>query len=91
MKVNTYKVEPVTCPRCLMRMDGLTHIGPGMALPDPGDVTLCAYCEALLVYTDDGTVRLATEDEQVEMAMDSRVRTMRVLAAEIRANRASRQ
>lgn len=77
MKVSSYRVEPITCPRCLTRMDGLTHIGGSMALPDPGDFTICAYCGTMLVYADDLSVREATGDEQVQAAMDPRIAVAR--------------
>lgn len=67
--------QPITCPTCLAFMDGLTHLG-GMALPSPGDWTLCAYCHTLLVYLDGG-VRRANADEELEAAMDPRMQLYR--------------
>jgi hypothetical protein len=40
------------CPFCTKLIDGYTPIG-GRQHPKPGDVSLCYYCSALLVFDGD--------------------------------------
>lgn len=55
------------CPSCQRRLDAVTSATVGdrpdtAPVPEPGDVTICAYCGAVLVMTTD-SFRLATQAE----------------------------
>jgi hypothetical protein len=56
------------CPACGEELGSATGVGK----PKPGDVSVCAYCEALMVFNDDMTVRLMTEEEKRGLSTDGR-------------------
>lgn len=39
------------CPDCLARVDGATPLTPNTT-PEAGSITVCAYCGAVLVFTE---------------------------------------
>lgn len=49
------------CPRCGSRLDCASH--PADAQPGPGDMSVCLYCGAALVFLEDLRTRLATQEE----------------------------
>lgn len=60
--LTTGPVKPRHCPLCTTVLDGATGIsldGPERPQPKAGDVTVCAYCSAVLAFTVDG-LRQAT-------------------------------
>lgn len=63
---------PNRCPTCEHVLEAATGITTDDA-PKPGDVTLCIYCAAILVFTDDLRVRLPKEEESNEFANDPRL------------------
>lgn len=62
-----------------------THAGPGLARPDPGDVSVCLYCSQINVFTDNMTLRPATRSEAFVLFQDDDVR--RAVAATVRVRR----
>lgn len=46
------------CPGCNHLLDGLTGVDHDRQ-PSPGDVTICAYCNEVLQFTDDMSLKLA--------------------------------
>jgi len=52
----THRLEPCKCPGCGVPLDATTDPSDQNATPEPGDVTLCFYCETLLEF-----------DEQLEL------------------------
>jgi hypothetical protein len=59
------------CPACGARNDGYTKAyGPGNPDPEPGCVSLCAYCMVVGIYTDDLQIRRATPEELKEIMAD---------------------
>lgn len=61
------QLAPRWCPSCQRRLDAVTSATIGdkpetAPCPEPGDVTICAYCSAVLVFTAKA-FRLATQDE----------------------------
>lgn len=85
--ISTYEnPEPIWCPTCMAHLTGLTHIGDGLRIPEPGDRTICAYCGTMIIYLHAG-VRAATYDEEIEAAMDPRMQFARDLANRARLER----
>jgi hypothetical protein len=73
--VNTMRVVPRMCPVCRTALDGATSLvldTPPAAppIPQPGDITACATCGSLLLFTEDG---FAVADEGVIASCDPAV------------------
>lgn len=47
-----------TCPNCRSRLDGYTALGADNPAPNPGDLTVCAYCSAALEFVENGLAPL---------------------------------
>lgn len=65
LTLTTMRVELRRCPACRTRLDAATAISRGAApakKPRPGDLTICAYCSAVLVFTAAG-FRFAAETD----------------------------
>lgn len=56
-------VPECTCPACKHRLTAATAIASDRGVPKEGDLTMCAYCTAFLVFKDDSTVRVMTLEE----------------------------
>lgn len=56
----TIRLPARACPRCAQVLDALDGHS---AAPRPGDVTLCAYCGAVLVFAEGMALRLMTPAE----------------------------
>jgi len=60
----SYETNPKNrCPRC---SHGAEHAS-GAAPPNTGDIAICAYCSAVLVYTKGLRIREMTETEYREL------------------------
>lgn len=63
-RMTAHHVPPASCPRCFRSgLDAATNAGPERCAPKPGDVTVCLYCRALLVFTDTMQLRPLKDDE----------------------------
>ena len=67
-----------TCPNpaCRKTLDGFSSVGHDNA-PSPGDITVCAYCQAALVFLENG-LRLMTADEFDALPAEDREGLLRV-------------
>lgn len=45
------------CPVCQSQLNGATPADFGDARPEPGNISLCINCAAVLVFADDLTLR----------------------------------
>lgn len=70
-----HDVTPNRCPHCEHILEGATGVTTQNA-PKPGDVTLCIYCAAVLVFQDDMRVRLPVEEEANEFASNGELMKM---------------
>jgi hypothetical protein len=64
------------CPTCDKRLDGATAIvvdGKKDLGPAPGDITVCAYCQTILLFDDRLRMRLPTFAEMIDLADDPRI------------------
>jgi len=77
------------CPACLKTLDGATHPS-GNSLPTSGDVSVCAYCSAPLIFNDDLTLRTLTIFDYAALPPDLKTRldTLRTVAQAIIQKRA---
>lgn len=57
------------CPACQSKVNSATD-PTGRAVPVPGDLSVCAYCSAQLVFNSDLTVRLLLRDEYDALPAD---------------------
>lgn len=51
------------CPSCNSRLDAAGRATFANEPPDPGSVTICAYCFKWLTFNSDMSLRLATPQE----------------------------
>jgi hypothetical protein len=54
------------CPHC-GRVNDSSSPTDSQSEPKAGDVSICAYCSFVGIFTEDLLVRLPTEEEQVEI------------------------
>lgn len=54
------------CPVCRAEIDGQTSVA-GQFTPKPGDVTVCLYCQSILIFTEDLQTRIASYDEMLQL------------------------
>ena len=57
----TYRTAPVPCPFCKTELNR-TATTDDESPPRPGDVTVCANCDAVLEFTDTMTLAPAPEE-----------------------------
>lgn len=63
-KVNTTKQR---CPRCGTTLDTASCPADDGRVPQPGDLTICAKCETIMVFNDKGFLRNPTDKELEEI------------------------
>ena len=56
------------CPSC----GALLEVISGNGTPEPGTITLCAYCFVFLVLTAEGRQRMLSDADWLEMPADER-------------------
>jgi hypothetical protein len=63
-------VTDLGCPNCCAVLDGSAELTPGRGRfaappkpPSPGDVAICCYCNSMLVWQADGSLRNVTAAE----------------------------
>jgi hypothetical protein len=68
------------CPACGADNDGQTKaMGPGSPVPEPGNASVCFYCLAIGIFTEDLQIRLATKDELKDIMADQEFRRLYLL------------
>jgi hypothetical protein len=75
-------VNPRTCWCCGAAIDDQTAAGPGRQTPEPGDVSVCLYCAAVGIFTED-SVRPPTDVEATELLNDPEVVSVRTAIIEL--------
>lgn len=77
-----FEHAPRSCPACGRVLDAATQVdGPG-AVPVAGDVTVCFYCGAGLVYTADAFEEMSANDvAELEAVSDTFRGARRAVAA----------
>jgi hypothetical protein len=77
MKIGPDKRTPGSpCVACSRILDCSCEVG-GASTPSPGDVSLCAYCGAINIFTETLTCRPASVAEEQEIAGDPLVQAAR--------------
>jgi len=54
------------CPKCEAELDGFGGVGND-SHPEPDSITICAYCQALLIFTERMDLRAMTEREYCQL------------------------
>ncbi|WP_146205358.1 MULTISPECIES: hypothetical protein [unclassified Azospirillum] len=67
---NAVRLPTCGCPYCGATLSGATEVTGKRVQPKAGDFTLCAYCGALCVFKENGTVRRPVRSEQREADRD---------------------
>ena len=62
MTTTTYTCADARCPRCRCELTGATDMVNDSA-PSGGDISVCAYCGAIMVFNPDLTLREATHGD----------------------------
>lgn len=76
-------VPETRCPGCKKKLDAAASLRG--YVPEPGAISICAYCGAVAVFTEQLAKRAATEDEIVEFEANSiEFRQTRALLARMR-------
>jgi hypothetical protein len=77
----TTRHKPSQCPYCGHLIDASTSAED--ASPGPGDVTVCLNCREIVVFADDMSLRLPTEQELIEVAGNDKVLAVLLALADI--------
>lgn len=64
--LKTTRTPETICPTCGNVNDAATCV-EGEHSPSPGDVSVCLYCAAILIFTDELETRLPTEREMIDL------------------------
>jgi hypothetical protein len=62
-----------TCWCCAAVLEDQTAVGRGEPDPNPGDVSVCFYCAAVGIYTEDRDIRVPTDAEAARLLNDPEV------------------
>ena len=62
--MTTHITPEHACPSCRRLLDAASEVG-AKAVPQPGDLSICLYCKAWLVFNADMSLRLI-EQEDIE-------------------------
>ena len=71
VSIETFRLPEARCPRCDYKLDAASTLG-GDRGPEPEDVTVCARCRTLLIFTHDMAVRELTDGEWLELPVEIR-------------------
>lgn len=63
---HSFRLPDRNCPRCGHNVNGATSLTSQSGAPVAGDVTVCAYCAGVNVYTDRLEIRPATKEDLAE-------------------------
>ena len=61
----TMRIKNAVCVTCNRLVDGVSGLF-GAIVPEPDDVTVCAYCAEIMQFNSDMTLRKADEDARKE-------------------------
>lgn len=66
-----HRTPPVQCPQCKALLDAAASMDEGNTEPpDEGDITVCIYCGAVLMWEFNMQLTLLTEEELEEIAKE---------------------
>ena len=71
MVLETLGVPETKCPKCGQVLDATVNM-LGDEAPEPGNLSVCAHCTAYLVFNDDLTQRLMSDEEFIALPYDIR-------------------
>jgi hypothetical protein len=57
------RVPKCNCPKCGHNLDAATEMTPHGGGVQPGNLGVCAYCGAMLIYTDNLLPEILTEEQ----------------------------
>jgi DNA-directed RNA polymerase subunit RPC12/RpoP len=60
-------MKPYDCLRCKRTSTARTHVNPDDDRAKKGSVSICAYCGATAMFTEDGSLRELTPTEWIEI------------------------
>jgi transcription initiation factor IIE alpha subunit len=77
----SHRLKYSLCPYCGHAMDAATDVEAD-ARPSPGDIGVCIECGGVLAYTDDLTLRAASQEEIETLDPKTRELLARMQAAQ---------
>lgn len=80
--MRTQRTPVNRCPRCNEKLDAASALTED-AVPKPGDISMCMYCQAFLVFKSDLTLRLSTDDDMADLPIKQREALMRARTAAV--------
>lgn len=82
-----YDIPASPCLNCGSLLDAATQPDDPSLQPKPGELTMCTYCGAILVFDEEMRHRLPTPEENEQIERDPRVRNTRELVLQFRHKR----
>lgn len=67
-QIQTTAMPPTLCPACGEALAAIT----GTGTPEPGVITLCAYCRVFLIVTDTLSPRVLSNREWTDLSLERR-------------------
>ena len=69
--MTTYRVEETKCPHCQYKLDAASHLDTdGRGMPEENDLTICGNCGTILMFNDDTSLRLPSEEDLKDVPYD---------------------
>jgi hypothetical protein len=78
----SYLPQRPVCPSCSAKLDGVTDF-EGDAVPSEGDITVCAYCQAVLVFGRELALRVACASDLESLDAEKKATLLRYRLAVI--------
>jgi hypothetical protein len=64
------KLTDCNCPRCKSPIDAVSSVEKGVT-PQPGHLSVCAFCGEMLIFNDDLSVRSMAPEEFAQMEAEA--------------------
>jgi hypothetical protein len=84
--MTTTRLKLSNCPRCDCKLDAASSTFDDIAIPKPGDVTICIKCAVVLTFTEDLGLSIATDSYLRELDPDTREKVASVQLAIVALN-----
>jgi hypothetical protein len=83
MNEDVINLPEFSCPECGYKMDRTTAAFGQEGEPMEGDISMCLACGAPAIFRNDLTVRAPTEEEALDLAMNTQVILFQITRAHI--------
>lgn len=73
--MKTSNVTESTCPSCYRKLDLATD-PEGKNIPKPNDLTVCIYCQEILIFQEDMSVKELSQEKIEKLPYEIQVKLM---------------